>query len=253
MRVGLKGESDDTTRGYISGDQGKMKRVLFGVLGGPNVSYDSWWKVSNDMVVNYLSAHDNSTLWDKLAISNGSQPVEQRLAMNRLGASILFMSEGIVFFQAGEEMLRSKPNPKAPHGFDHNSYKSSDEVNNLKWDTLTGDSIQSQMVEYYAGLCAIRTKMNIFTDHTSFDVYTHQGNSGFNIVMKDGKGGVAIAVFNPHAYTIKFTPQGASHIICNGTQAGITSLGTANGQIVVPAYSAMIFVNDQVLNNLKTN
>ena len=249
MRVGLKGESDDTTKGYISGNQSKMKRVLFGVLGGPSVSYDSWWKVNNDMVVNYLSAHDNSTLWDKLAISNGNESVEQRLKMNRLGATILFMSEGIVFFQAGEEMLRSKPNPKSPHGFDHNSYKSSDEVNNLKWNTLDGKGIYSQMVDYYAGLCAIRTQMSIFTDHTSFDVYTHQGNSGFNIVMKDGKGGVAIAVFNPHAYSIKFTPQGASNMICDGTIAGLTSLKTVNGEFSVPGYSAVIFVNDAVLNS----
>ena len=249
MRVGLKGESDDATRGYISGDQSKMKRVLFGVLGGPSVSYDSWWKVNNDMVVNYLSAHDNSTLWDKLAISNGSQSVDMRLKMNRLGASILFMSEGIVFFQAGEEMLRSKPNPKSPHGFDHNSYKSSDEVNNLKWDTLDGTGMYSQMVDYYAGLCAIRTQMSIFTDHTSFEVYTHQGNSGFNIVMKDGKGGVAIAVFNPHAYSIKFTPQGANNMICDGTVAGLKCISTVNGEVSVPGYSAMIFVNDQVLNS----
>ena len=110
MRVGLKGESDDNTKGYISGNTSFRDKVIFGVQGGDTIGASgSWWAVSNDMVVNYLSAHDNSTLWDKLVLSNGTSSEAVRARMNRLGATILFASKGIVFFQAGEEMLRSKP------------------------------------------------------------------------------------------------------------------------------------------------
>ena len=251
MRVGLKGESDDKTKGYISGDLTKRARVIFGVKGGVTVGASgSWWKVNNDMVVNYLSAHDNSTLWDKLAISNGTQSVDMRLKMNRLGATILFTSKGIVFFQAGEEMLRTKPNEKAPNGFDHNSYKSSDEINNLKWDTLKEGSIQYEMFKYYAGLCAIRTSFDIFTDkNASFMVYEHQDNSGYNIIIDDGRGGRAVVVVNPHAYNINFTLDGSYHMICDGSQAGISSLGVVSGDVSIKGYSACIFVNTQVLNN----
>ncbi len=253
MRVGLKGESDDKSKGYISGNNNYRAKVLFGVKGGNVVgSSASWWKVNNDMVVNYLSAHDNSTLWDKLTVSNGTQSVEERLQMNRLGAAILFTSRGIVFFQAGEEMLRTKPNDKYEYGFDHNSYKSSDEINNLKWDTLKEGSNEYKMFKYYAGLCAIRTSFDIFTDKSaSFNVYEHNDNSGYNIIIDDGKGGKAVVIVNPHEYNINFTLDGSYKMICNGNTAGTESLGNYSGQISVGARSVYIFVNDQVLNNPK--
>ena len=150
-------------------------------------------------------------------------------------------------------MLRSKP--KMVNGeliYDHNSYKSPDEVNNLRWNELDGTSLESQMVAYYAGLCAIRTKMNIFTDHTAnFSVYKHNDNAGFNIIIRDNKGGVAVIVFNPETTAKNFTlPSGDFHMIGDGTVAGIASLGVVNGQISVPGYSAKIFVNAQVLNSV---
>ena len=252
MRVGLKGESDDATKGFISGNASSFFRakVLFGVNGGVGASAGSWWKVNNAMVVNYLSAHDNSTLWDKLAISNGSQSVEQRLAMNRLGATILYVSKGIVFYQAGEEMLRSKPNEKDPNGYDRNSYRSSDEVNNLRWDALKPGSDEYNMMVYYSGLSAIRNNFGIFTDNSaSFTTYTHNDNAGFNIIISDENGGKAVVVVNPQANSITFSLDGSYHLVCNGTKAGTESLGTYNGTISVPGCSAYIFVNDQVLNS----
>ena len=255
MRVGLKGESDDTTKGYISGNASAFFRskVLFGVNGGTGAGAGSWWKVPNAMVVNYLSAHDNSTLWDKLTISNGNLPVEQRLAMNRLGATILYVSKGIVFYQAGEEMLRSKPNVKDPNGYDRNSYRSGDEVNNLRWDALKPGSNEYNMMLYYSGLSAIRNSFGIFSDNSaSFKAYTHNDNLGFNIIINDANGGQAVVVVNPQANNISFTlPEGSYHLVCNGTTAGTSSLSTHSGSISIPAYSAYILVNDQVLNNPK--
>ena len=257
MRVGLKGESDDASKGYINGNTDSFYRakVLFGVNGGEGASAGSWWTVKNDMVVNYLSAHDNSTLWDKLAVANGSSSVETRLKMNRLGATILMVSKGIAFMQAGEEMLRTKPNSTYPNGYDHNSYKSSDEINNLKWDTLNpenGGSNEYNMYLYYAGLISIRRGFDIFTNHTvSFKTYEHKDNAGFNIIIDDGHGGKAVVVVNPHAYAINFTLDGNYHMICDGTKAGTASLGTYSGSVRISGYSAYIFVNDVVLNGAK--
>ena len=254
MRVGLKGEADDASKGYINGKNDKYYRskVIFGVNGGVGAAAGSWWKVENAMVVNYLSAHDNSTLWDKLTIANGNLPIETRLAMNRVGATILYTSKGIVFYQAGEEMLRTKPNEKCPTGYDHNSYKSSDEINNLKWDTLKPGSYEYKMFQYYAGLSAIRTSFDIFTNHkASFTAYEHGDNLGYNIIITDSNGGKAVVVINPQSTSINFTLDGTYHMVCNGVQAGTSSLGTYSGSITVPAYTAYIFVNGQVLNNPK--
>ena len=49
--------------------------------------------------------------------------------MNKLGAAILMISQGTPFWQAGEEMLRTKDG-------DENSYKSSDAINNINWSVL---------------------------------------------------------------------------------------------------------------------
>ena len=53
-------------------------------------------------------------------------------------------------------MLRTK-------GGDHNSYASSDEVNNLDWEALTPESDQWQMVFYYYQLITIRRENDFFT------------------------------------------------------------------------------------------
>jgi pullulanase len=73
--------------------------------------------------------------------------------MTRLSAAIVFTSQGIPFFQAGEEMLRSKV--KEDGTFDENSYKSSDAVNSIKWD-LKSETEYSKTFEYYKGLIALR-------------------------------------------------------------------------------------------------
>ena len=251
IRTGLKGESDDATKAYINGDCSDYhrNRVLFGVNGG-DMGGVAGWRTPTHMVVNYMSAHDNSTLWDKLTVSNpgtSEAAVNQRLAMNRLGATVLFVSRGIVFFQAGEEMLRSKPNSKYDTGYDHNSYKSSDEINNLKWDTLKAGSNEYDMFKYYAGLAAIRTKIDIFSNAAIFQTYAHTNNAGFSIKMSDGKGGKAVVIVNPTSAPISYTLDDTFTLICNGTTAGVTSLGTCSGSISVPACSAYILVTSNLL------
>ena len=254
IRTGLKAESDDRSKGYINGNANDQtrKRVLFGVNGGNGSGAGANWNTPNAMVVNYMSAHDNSTLWDKLAAANGNSSVSTRLAMNRLGATILYVSKGIVFYQAGEEMLRTKPNSKYDTGFDHNSYKSSDEINNLKWNTLTLGSNEYNMFKYYAGLSAIRTGIDIFTNNTKFETYAHGDNSGFSIKIEDGKGGYALVIVNPDQYaTINYGIDRNYVLICDGKTAGVSALDDAKSgeTVTVPPLSAYIYVTSNLLPN----
>ena len=251
IRTGLKGESDDKTKGYINGktDAATRRRVLFGVNGGNGSGAGASWNTPSYMVVNYMSAHDNSTLWDKLTVANGSSSKSTRLAMNRLGATILYVSKGMVFYQAGEELLRSKPNSKYEYGYDHNSYKSSDEINNIKWDVLKVGSDEYNMFKYYAGLSAIRTDIDIFTNFTKFETYAHDDNSGFSIKIEDGKGGHAYVIVNPDQYkSISYGLDNNTYeLICNGVTSGTTSLGTCSGTISIPPCSAYILVTSNIL------
>ena len=151
IRDGLKGSVfDGKAKGWISGSATKANanQVLFGVTGGEHKAGASW-KVDDALMINYMSCHDNRTLWDILGNVEPKLTNEQKLAMNRLGASVLLMSKGTPFFLAGEEMLRTK-------GGDHNSYKSSDAVNNIDWEALTPDSDAYAMMLTYTQLIALR-------------------------------------------------------------------------------------------------
>ena len=249
IRDGLKGSVFMIeSKGYISGaGAGTFPGVLFGIRGGSGTG--AGWKVNNSMVVNYMSAHDNNTLWDKLAISNGNDSVEDRLAMNRLGATILMCSKGAVFFQAGEEMLRSKP--KADGTFDENSYKSSDEINNIKWDVLKEGNIEYGMVKYYKGLIQMRKAYSIFTtNNTAVSGGAIKDAGGRATVSIDNHmGGKAFMIFNPTGEEMTYTLDASWNMICNGSVAGAESLGVVSGEITIPAYSAVVLVNDWVLNN----
>ena len=157
IRDGLKGSVFDVKdRGYANGKPSKTNanKVIFGIQGGIKTPAASWF-VNDAMVVNYVSSHDNNTLWDKLLASNPDATVAERLAINRLCAATVLLSRGTPFFLAGEEMLRSKDG-------DSNSYMSSDEVNSLNWNALSPGSAESQMMAYYKGLIGLRRAR--FTD-----------------------------------------------------------------------------------------
>ena len=158
IRDGLKGSVlNRTEKGYISGAANKTNaaRVVFGLTGG--VSAGAGWKAEGAMVVNYMTSHDNHTLWDKLQISNPGDSEAARVGMVKLGASIVMLAKGIPFFLAGEEMLRTKQG-------DENSYRSSDEVNNIVWEALRPGSPEAETAAFYEGLIRMRRENAFLTD-----------------------------------------------------------------------------------------
>ena len=158
IRDGLKGSVFNAKeKGYISGNvsAGTAWQVVFGLTGGVNNMMVSW-AVKDNGVINYMACHDNHTLYDRLLASNGEDTEEARLKMNRFGASIIMIGKGIPFFLAGEEMLRSK-------GGDSNSYKSPDEVNNIRWDDLVPGSDVMKTRDFYRGLIRLRKACGFIT------------------------------------------------------------------------------------------
>ncbi len=77
--------------------------------------------------VNYVEAHDNETLWDKIMLTApASATLEQRVRMQLLALSIPALSQGLPFFHAGGEILRTK-------SMDTDSYDSGDWFNRIDW------------------------------------------------------------------------------------------------------------------------
>ena len=246
MRDGLKGSVFTTTsKGYISGNgAGSFPSVLFGIKGG--IGAGPSWTVKDAMVVNYMSAHDNNTLWDKLALSNGSDSVEDRLAMNRLGASILMISKGTVFFQAGEEMLRTKA--KGDGTFDENSYKSSDAINNIDWSALKPGSNEYNMMIFYKGLIRLRQTYGIFTTLNTAVIATDLKDGRYAVTIDNHMGGKAMIIINPTAEVMSYTASGSWNMLSDGETVFTDSPVAVSGELSVAAYSAIILINDKAMN-----
>ena len=241
IRDGLKGnvlESD--SQGYING-KGKdnLANVIFGIKGGDALGQE--WMVSDARVVNYMSAHDNNTLWDKLELSNGSYSIESRLAMNRLGITLLMVSKGMTFFQAGEEMLRTKDG-------DENSYKPSDAINNIDWSVLREGEIHYEMMLYYKGLIEMRKTFDIFTDNSTTVDYTSIIDGRCSITLADAEGGEALILSNPTPLDMTFMLEGEWYVIVDGVSVKLDTDTLTSGNIQIPAYSAAVLVNAQIMN-----
>lgn len=101
------------------GNEMKGSEVL--TFGGSPVSYAS----CPSETINYVSAHDNETLFDIVSIKTPTGiSVDERCRINHLATSVIALSQGIPFFHCGDEMLRSK-------SLDRDSYNSGDWFNRL--------------------------------------------------------------------------------------------------------------------------
>ena len=206
IRDGLKGSVfDSAEQGYISGEvsKGTAYRVVFGLTGGVRNLMVSWSGNTNG-VINYMACHDNHTLYDRLLASNGADPEEERLKMNRFGMSVIMIGKGIPFFLAGEEMLRSK-------GGDSNSYKSSDEVNNIRWDDLTPGSEIMNMRDFYRSLIRMR-KANTFLTRGEIECEVLEDCAIEVRWTEDGKL-TAWALINPGAEKTVVLPEGEWQVL----------------------------------------
>lgn len=158
-RDAVKGPYDKLeVPGFVNGKKGLEEKIKRGIQG----LFDEKEKVqpvSPAQLLNYVSAHDNSTLWDKLVDSvKKDQDYETRhedlLAMNKLAAAIVQFSAGIPFMQAGEEAGRTKQG-------EDNSYNLSKELNCLDWNRMYKFQ---DLISYYKGLHEVRNQFSGFYD-----------------------------------------------------------------------------------------
>jgi pullulanase len=147
FRNAVKGDNDGIGRGFVQGAKGVEVAVAAGVAGA--VNYNSELRGHADApgeTVNYVSCHDNLTLWDKISRSCPDDSRTDRMRMAMLAQAIVMTSQGIPFLEGGAEMLRTK-------GGDANSYKSDDSVNAFDW---TRKAKYRVVFDYVKGLIRMR-------------------------------------------------------------------------------------------------
>jgi pullulanase/glycogen debranching enzyme len=195
LRTAIKGGSDDDSRGFATGlasekpepasekiedPQGNDPGEEFpypesGIVKGLLGSVGDFTSLASESV-NYVTAHDNLNLWDKVSLSLGAKDLasfpyseiknDKNLLENDavrsalLANGIVFTSQGIPFFQAGDEMLRTKSG-------DHNSYASPDSINTIGWENA---SRYKEVIAYYAGLIRLRKEHPAFRMDSKNDI-----------------------------------------------------------------------------------
>ena len=246
IRDAIRGANSNASKpGYAAGAGGFTSNIKDGFLGSAT------WCKSPSQTVNYASCHDGYTLWDRLTLSTPDASVTDRIRMNNLAAAIIMTSQGTPFFQAGEEMLRSKPLLEG--GYSHNSYNLPDSVNSIKWDDLNNEAYQD-VVDYYTGLIAFRKAPPALRMTTAEEVAAHISVlkdldfnvSGFHISAgANGEANALVVIFNPRSEATTVTlPEGQWTICINGEDAGTESLGTAEGTVEVASISACVLVQE---------
>jgi pullulanase len=149
----------DREPGFVNGGENLEQDLLEAVKGwcgekGPDTKAPS-------QIINYISAHDNLTLWDKLIATlrpDGDYHIfyPEILRANRLAAAVYFTCQGHLFFLAGEEHGRTKEG-------DGNSFQSSVEINRLDWRRTWENQT---LADYYRGLIALRKRLPGLCDKT---------------------------------------------------------------------------------------
>ena len=162
-RDALKGKAFDdlTSSGFVSGAK-SFARPLFDSIKG-HFTTANWKTQVPGQNVMYSCCHDNQTLYDRLVATNFGVETDQYgvrreslVSNNKLAGAIVMTSQGIPFILAGEEFARTK------YG-DHNSYKSSPDINMLDWSRAAD---YADIVSYYKGLISLRKNFDAFSDGT---------------------------------------------------------------------------------------
>lgn len=204
------------------------------------------WATQPCQCINYVSCHDNNTLFDRLAISTPKASRKELIARNNLAAAFTILSQGVPFMQAGEELLRTKPAKRGR--FDENSFRSPDKVNAIKWSTLDKAEYQ-RVLAYYKGLIAFRKAHPGLRHATNAEVA-----QTVQVVPCDDARTVAFRVQEEdqelflafHAGSEPVTlplPQGKWTVqIANG-QAGTQPLATYEGSVTLSPISATALVH----------
>lgn len=225
--------------GYVAGAVCGKKELEDCFMGVPA------WAAQPYQSVNYVSCHDNHTLFDRIALTAPEAPRETQIRMNNLAAAFTILSQGVPFMQAGEEILRTKPGRHG--GFAHNSYRSPDKVNAIKWDTLDQEEYQ-RVLSYYKGLIAFRKAhpgLRLATREAVFrSVHPVPCENPHCVAFRiDEPGQELFVIFNADTQPVSISlPEGAWEIQIQDSKAGAEALGMAENTVTLSPVSAAALV-----------
>lgn len=255
LRDAVKGHySNAEDRGFATGKPGNEETVKIGIVAAtahPQVDYSKGnnskfaYAASPEMIVNYVSCHDDLTLTDKLRKSMPEASDAERMKAAKLAQTIVFTSQGTPFMFAGEEIFRDKKGV-------HNSYKSPDSINAIDWNLKAKNH---DLFEYYKGLATLRkahpafrmTSAEQIAKHLVFDkIDSKKTPNLISYTLKDNANGdewkEIKVIFNgsDESRMVKLPKGNWETVARDGRIDPEGRLGTVSGTVTVEPRSAMI-------------
>lgn len=231
LRDALRGSVFNITdRGFVSSKEGLEEVIKFCVT-GCTVDYASFKRKFQSPVqsINYVSAHDDHTLWDRFELSCPEASQEELKAMCKFANGIILTSQGISFLHSGAEFCRTK-------GGISNSYNSTDAVNRMDWNRKFKFM---DVFNYYKGLIELRKSHPAFrmTDANQIRenlVFLNTPKNTVVFILKDNANEDSwkdlLVIYNANRCSVKINiPEGNWNIVTDKTNSGTTVLNTING------------------------
>ncbi|WP_084761397.1 alpha-amylase family glycosyl hydrolase [Succinimonas amylolytica] len=152
----VKGASDEAAGGFMfnkqyhdlgAGASTNFDCVTAGMKGAIGDNDNPWtpfFAADPEQSINYLTAHDNLNLTDKIKKYGATGDYASRL--QAYGNGLMLVSQGIPFIHSGEEFSRTK-------NMNGNSYNTPGDVNNVKWGLK---KTNAAVFNYYRDMIAMR-------------------------------------------------------------------------------------------------
>lgn len=246
-RDAIKGNVFDAKNaGYINGAPAQGYELLH-ALGAWRCGAGGYAPKQASQVVQYVSAHDNLTLWDKLVAVQERTDYDAAdptlLAQNRMAAGIVLTCQGLPFWQAGEEFGRTKQG-------DDNSYLGPAARNALDWQRAHRPEFAA-LTAFYRGLLAIRRAYPRLSgahgEPEPFLTALPGWLIGFVPESPEASSKGQLAIYYNPERTRQWAalPAGDWRMLCDGTRAGATPFGPiVRGGLELAPVSVTILVSE---------
>lgn len=215
-------------KGYVQGMTADASMVAMCVAGMFSKGTIKTQAINPNLVLNYVSCHDNYTLYDQLV---------QTMKEDRLPAaytqadSIVFLAEGVPFIQEGEEFMRSKLDPET-NKYCGNSYNVGDFINvmdySLKIRHMDIFEKLKELIAFRKATAAFRLASRQEIKDNLTDVVSEKGNVRYRI-------GEYLVIHSISGVTVEL--DGDYEIVYSNVR---TDYGTVSGEISVSVNESIV-------------
>lgn len=199
-----KGWSSDLAEGH----KGDLDQVTKGIMG---TTLSDGTIADPDKTVNYVTCHDNYTLYDRLNVNWSRKDYQSYIKnMALLSESIVMTSQGTSFMLAGDEFMRTKGGCDNSYGGDPlgnlaaKGYKDWYEVNTLDWGLKVE---HKDMVEKFKKLIELKVKVDgLHLDKAGVANFNINSNEAGNLIwyeVRDSVEGKTYKIAHQAPWTVK--------------------------------------------------